>query len=78
VSATGRRRACTALFEQLSDLAAFKRFPLMVLSRAATVSPPPQQKILDRAPIAMGSCAFSMAATPVTCGAAIEVPLKTL
>ena len=40
VSATGRRRACTALFEQLSDLAAFNRFPVMVLSRAATVSPP--------------------------------------
>src|SRR5207237_6064884 len=75
---TGRTRESTVALEQLKAPRALSRFCVTVLASAGIVSPPARIRFLIARQSRDGSCAFRRAATPVTCGVAIDVPLKTL
>ena len=58
---------------------AFRRLRVMVVPVvAAIVSPPARMRFLMARQSRAGFCAFSNAATPVTCGVAMDVPLRKL
>ena len=73
---TGVRRERTVELEQASAPRALRRFCVMVLTIEGIVSPPARMRFLMALQSRAGSWAFSSAATPVTCGVAIEVPLS--
>ena len=67
-------RSC-GVCEHLTALAAFSRPPVTDLpARAAIGSTVPKSSALRPAPVAAGSAALTSAATPETCGVAIDVP----
>ena len=63
-------------FEQVIEPNAFSRFPLIVCDSAGIVSPPEMSRFLMARQSRDGSCAAKSAATPVTCGVAMEVPFN--
>ena len=74
--ATGSTRERTIALEQLRAPRALSRFPVMVFASDEIVSPPARIKFLMARQSRSGSWAFRRAATPVTWGVAIDVPLK--
>ena len=74
----GSRRDVTIEFEHVSAPCAFRRLPVIVFASAGIVSPPARIRFLMARQSREGSCALSSAATPLTCGAAIDVPLRAL
>ena len=77
VAPTGRRRERTVELAQASAPRALSRRCVMVLVSEKFGSPPARIRFLIARQSRDGSCAFSSAATPVTWGVAIEVPLNT-
>src|SRR5207248_9709976 len=75
---TGRSRENTGALEQPRAPRALSRFCVTVLASAGIVSPPARIRFFIARQSRDGSCAFRRAATPVTCGVAIDVPLKKL
>ena len=75
VLAIGLIRESTVESEQLSAPLALSRFCEMVLVSELVLSPPERIRFLRVLQSRPGSWALSSAATPVTCGVAIEVPL---
>src|SRR5262245_17700612 len=73
---TGLRREKTAEFEQVIEPSAFSRLPVIVAPRFGLTSPPARIRFLIARQSRDGSCALSSAATPVTCGVAIDVPMN--
>ena len=75
---SGRSRDVTVLFAHASEPRAFNRFRVMRSSSSGNRSPsvPARIRFLMALQSRVGSCALSSAATPVTCGVAIEVPVK--
>ncbi|OGK86721.1 MAG: hypothetical protein A2X52_08825 [Candidatus Rokubacteria bacterium GWC2_70_16] len=79
VVATGSRRERTVELEQVRAPRALSRFWVMVVvASAAMASPPARIRFLMARQSRSGSWALSSAATPVTCGVAMEVPLNVL
>ena len=74
---TGVRRERTVELEQVRAPRALSLFWVMVVvANEGTVSPPARMRFLRALQSRAGSWAFSRAATPVTCGVAIDVPLS--
>ena len=71
----GLRREVTVEFEQVMAPLAFSRFCVMVFVKDVTLSPPAKMRFLMLLQSQLEFWAFSRAATPVTWGVAIEVPL---
>ena len=76
VVATGMRRESTVELEHVSAPRALSRFRVMVFVNEGMVSPPLKIRFLMALQSRPGSWALSSAATPVTWGVAIEVPLN--
>ncbi len=77
MSVIGFRREKTVAPLQLTEPSAFSRLPVTVTPFIAPVLSPPARIRLRMARQSRdGSCALSSAATPATCGAAIDVPLS--
>src|SRR5881394_2988852 len=74
--AIGFSRGNTVAVEQLSDPNAFSRLPVIVSDMLLTVSPPARIRFRIARQSRVGSWALSNAATPATCGVAIDVPLN--
>ena len=64
--------------EQVSDPYALSRFCVTVSANEDWLSPPARIRFLIARQSRVPSCALSSAATPVTWGVAIEVPLNVL
>ncbi len=73
----GCKTASTVELAQVKEPCALRRFPMVVIPPIARMSSPPA-KIRFRMALQsrVGSWAFRRAATPVTWGVAMEVPLN--
>src|SRR5512134_428273 len=78
LSATGVNREKTVEFEHVNAPRALRRFCEIVFDIEATLSPPARMRFLIARQSRVGSAAFNNAATPDTCGVAIEVPLSNV
>ena len=76
VAVAGRRRDVTVTPVHPSAPRALSRLPVIVPASAPRSSPPARSKFRIARQSRVGSCALSRAATPVTWGVAIEVPLR--